>query len=200
MDDQGYAAEFVDSAMVRLRRCREAPGLGSWLRQALDRYHPIDNGPLVATPLATMLQEIPVLLDPSRTDCVWSGRIGAVVCWELQDEAGRVVARAATAPRTDLRIPQEIVRNHPYAYHQSAIGAGPGFLEEHPFSYDEKLIRNGPHFDGYIRGDDLVGCLNVGPGARLLLFVAEFPGASIADHDGYWDGEALLARLHISAT
>jgi hypothetical protein len=127
------------------------------------------------------------------TDCVWSGRVGTVACWELRDEAGQVVGRVAAAPRTDSAIPQEIVRKHPQAYHQSTIGAGPGFVEQHPYSYDEKLIRDGPHFNGYILGDDLVGYVNVGRGARLLLLVATFPGASIADYDGYWDGEALPA-------
>jgi hypothetical protein len=57
------------------------------------------------------------------------------------------------------------------------------------------VLRDGPHFNGYILGGDLVGCLNIGRGTRLFYFVGEFVGAGVGDYDGYCDGEALLARL-----
>ena len=155
---------------------------------------------LTEAPLEQMLNEVPVLLDPPETACLWSGRLTSVACWELRDGTGLVVARVATSPRPDGEIPREIVKKYPYSYHQTAIGAGPGFLDQNPYSYDEKRLRDGPHFSGYILGDDLVGNLSVGDGEQFFVMVAQFPGAGVADYEGYWEGEALLARLDISAS
>ena len=185
--------------MSDLPRCDHTPGLGPWLRDSIGAHLPLDDQPLVEVPLSRVLGEIPVLLDPPETARLWSGRLGLVTCWELRAEDGSVLARLATAPQSDLTVPQEIVTKHPRSYHQSAIGAGPGFLEQNPHSYDEARLRDGPHFNGYILGDDLVGCLNVGRGSSLFLVAAQFPGLAVADYEGYWDGEALLARLDMPA-
>jgi hypothetical protein len=83
-----------------------------------------------------------------------------------------------TAPAPGLHIPRSIVEAHQYAYHQSSIGSG-------------------ADFNGYILGDDLVGVLNIDSGRRVLFVVAEFAGAGVEDYDGYWDGEAVLQRLHV---
>jgi hypothetical protein len=183
-----------------MRQCSEAPGLETWLRETLDRYHLVATAPLVAAALATMLHEIPLLLNPDEADCVWSGHLGEIACWQTHDDAGRVTGRLATAPKVDLLVPRSIVMRYPRSYHQSAIGAGPDFLAEHPNSYDRRALLEGPHFSGYIIGDDLVGCLNISRGERLFYLVAQFPGASIVDYEGYWEGEALLARLQIVAS
>ncbi len=190
-----YAPNVV-APMLALSQCAEASaGLEEWLRQALNPYFSVESAPLAAAPLEEMLRDVPVLLDPREAACVWSGHVGDVACWELRDADGRCIARLATAPKPDLHMPQELVRRHPYAYHQSGIGAGPGFHDQHGHTYDDRVLRDGPHFNGYILGDDLVGALNVGRGARLFYIVGEFPGAGVVDYDGYWDGEALLARL-----
>ena len=89
-------------------------------------------------------------------------------------------------------MPDAIVKSHPYAYHQSAIGSGPHFK---PYAYHRSAIRSGPHFNGYILGDDLVGVINIERGQRLLFLVAQFAGAGVEDRSGYWHGEAILARL-----
>ena len=57
--------------------------------------------------------------------------------------------------------------------------------------------REGPLFNGYIIDDDLVGVLNIGQGARMFYLAATFVGVAVVDYDGYWDGEALLARLQV---
>ena len=185
--------------MVHLPRCDQAPGLEEWVRRAFAPYLALGDESLVELPLTQMLNHVPVLLDPPQPGCVWSGRLTSVACWELRDGAGRVVARAATAPESDPRVPREIVTKYPHSYHQTAIGAGPGFLDENPHSYDLKRLRDGPFFNGYIVGDELVGCLNVGHAARFFLFMAQFPGLAVADDEGYWDGEALLARLDFTS-
>lgn len=181
--------------MSDLPRCDHTPGLVPWIRQSLRPYLSLEDQPVLDVPLSLLLGEIPVLLDPPETAHVWSGRVGAVACWELRAPDGDVLARVATAPRSSLVVPEEMVTKHPRSYHQSAIGAGPGFVERNPHSYDEERLRDGPHFNGYILGDDVVGCLNVGRGSRLFLLVGYFAGLAVADYDGYWDGEALLARL-----
>jgi len=186
------------SEMVLLPLCDQAPGLEPWLREAVVPFLALDEESLVEAPLMEMLDEVPMLLDPPVTGCVWSGRLASVACWELRNGSSSVVARVATAPRPDGVIPQEIVSRYPRSYHGSAIGAGPGFLDQHPRSYDKTRLREGPHFNGYVLGDDVVGYLNIGRGKRLFLLVAQFPGAGVVDYDGYWDGEALLARLDIS--
>ena len=148
-----------------------------------------------------MLDELPVLLDPDEgAACVWSGHLGAVACWQLRDKSGDLIARLATAPKADLNMPDAIVRLHPQSYHQSGIGAGPGYVAAHPFSYDDRVLREGPLFNGYIIGDDLVGVLNIGQGARMFYLAATFVGAAVVDYDGCWDGEALLARLQVIGT
>ena len=115
----------------------------------------------------------------------------------MKSATGMSTTSACEAAKIQLAWRAVSLRKARPAYHQSAIGAGPGFLERHPHSYDPKRLRDGPHFGGYILGDDLVGCLDVGRGARPFFLVAQFPGATIADYDGYWEGEALLARLDI---
>jgi hypothetical protein len=186
--------------MLRLRRCSDAPGLAEWVRRSLEPYYPVVSQSLVAAELRSILTDVPVLLDPPETGCVWSGRVEAVACWQLHDDAGTVVARVATAPKSDLRVPESIVQRHPYSYHQSAIGAGREFVIAHPQSYSERAFADGPGFSGYIIDDDVVGCLSVKRGQRVFYLVAQFPGASVADSDGYWDGEAILARLQLSDT
>jgi hypothetical protein len=186
----------VHTAMLALNQCSEAPGLEDWIRQSVEPYFSVGPAMLTAAALETVLREIPLLLDPDpESACVWSGRLGEVVCWQLHDAAGQLISRLATAPKPDLSIPQAMVKRHPLSYHQSGIGAGPSFHEQHGRTYDGRALRDGPHFNGYIVGDDLVGCLNIGRGTRLFYVVGEFPGARVVDYDGYWDGEALLARL-----
>ena len=183
--------------MMDLPACNHSAGFADWLRASLGPYVDFGAETVEEAPLSHLLEEVPVILDPPDAACVWSGRLGSAACWELL-VGDFITARAASVARTDGVIPQEIVRRHPQSYHQTGIGAGPGFLDRHPRSYDENILRHGPHFNGYILGDDLLGYVNVGRGARFFLLAAQFPGASVVDYDGYWDGEALLARLHIA--
>jgi hypothetical protein len=186
------------SEMLLFPHCDQAPGFEPWLREAVVPFLALGEESLVEAPLMEMLDEVPILLDPPATGCVWSGRLGSVACWELRNGSNGVEARVATAPRPDGVIPQEVVSRYPRSYHQTAIGSGPGFLDQHPHSYDKTRLAEGPHFNGYVLGDDIVGYLNVGGGKRFFLLVAQFSGAGVVDYDGYWDGEALLARLDIS--
>jgi hypothetical protein len=188
----------MPSEMLLLPRCGQPSGLETWIREAFDPFFEFGGGSLMEAPLMEMIHEVPMLLDPPATGCVWSGRLGSVACWVLRNRSNGVVARVATVPRPDGKIPKEIVSRHPRSYHQSAIGAGQGFLDQHPHSYDETRLREGPQFNGYILDDEIVGYLNIGRGERFFLLVAQFPGAGVVDYDGYWVGESLLARLDIS--
>src|SRR5947209_7879317 len=109
----------MSESMPSLPPCSDAPGLERWLRQALAPYYVVNDGPLVREPLIDVSGGIPILQEPVGAVCVWSGRVGAVACWELHDERGDLVARAASAPRFNLTVPDRIVKLHPYAYHQS---------------------------------------------------------------------------------
>jgi hypothetical protein len=165
--------------VLTLPPCDGAPGLEEWVRNALAPYYVIASDAVVRAALADVARDVPILQGTPDATCTWAGRLGDVACWQLCGGTGSVVARAASAPHRDLRVPDMVVQAHPYAYHQSGIGSG-------------------PHFNGYILGDDLVGVINIERGRRLLLFVAEFPGAAVEDHAGYDDGESLLGRLHFA--
>jgi hypothetical protein len=73
------------AVIVGLPRCAAAADLEDWLRQALGPFYRLGSEPLLAAELATMLADIPVLVDAAASDRVWSGRLGDVACWELHD-------------------------------------------------------------------------------------------------------------------
>ena len=165
--------------MIALPRCDHPSGLEQWIRTALAPYYPpAPSDTLESSALADLASDVPILEDPHGASCVWAGRLGAIAAWQAHNEDGALVARAATAPKQDLRIVDAIVETHHHAYHQSAIGSG-------------------AYFNGYILGDDLVGVLNIDFGRRVLFLVAEFAHAGVEDYSGYWQGEAILGRLSL---
>jgi hypothetical protein len=173
--------------------CDHPSDLERWLRSELAPYHPsAPTDVLLPAPLVDLRADVPILDEPQGASCVWAGRLGSIATWQAHDQGGALVARVATAPKQGLSVPDAIVTSHPYAYHQSAIGSGPHFK---PYAYHRPAIRSGPHFNGYILGDDLVGIINIERGQRLLFLVAQFAGAGVEDRSGYWQGEAILARL-----
>src|SRR4029453_13017930 len=111
--------------MTALPRCDHPSGLEQWIRTALAPYYPpAPSDTLQSSALADLASDVPILEDPHGASCVWAGRLGAIAAWQAHNEDGALVARAATAPKQDLRVVDAIVEAHHHAYHQSAIGSG----------------------------------------------------------------------------